>query len=108
MNFSLDGHTMITRGGDDTLKGILLFLFLLELANSQLVWDLRNLAKGAVSEVTKLPNYFAQTDCIFSPDERYIVTGMTSIAPPFFSLLLPHHEATTNFLFYFLFVFFFA
>jgi hypothetical protein len=39
------------------------------------VWDLRNLTKGAVAEVTKLPNYFAQTDCIFSPDERYIVTG---------------------------------
>jgi WD40 repeat protein len=59
VSFSLDGHTMITRGGDHTLK----------------VWDLRNLTKGPVAQVTKLPNMYAQTDCIFSPDERYIVTG---------------------------------
>lgn len=39
------------------------------------VWDLRAMTRGTVAQVTKLPNYFAQTDCIFSPDEKYIVTG---------------------------------
>lgn len=29
INFSLDGHTMITRGGDDTLKGIYCLYILL-------------------------------------------------------------------------------
>jgi WD40 repeat protein len=56
--FSFDGHTMVTRGGDDTMK----------------IWDLRNL-KSSVHVINNLPNTFEQTDCVFSPDERFIVTG---------------------------------
>ncbi|KAJ2920263.1 hypothetical protein MD484_g54, partial [Candolleomyces efflorescens] len=58
--FSLDGHTVMTRGGpgDDTLK----------------LWDTRAFKKPiAVRE--GLPTLYPRTNAVFSPDERYIVTG---------------------------------
>ncbi|RXW24743.1 hypothetical protein EST38_g1124 [Candolleomyces aberdarensis] len=58
--FSLDGHTIMTRGGpgDDTLK----------------LWDIRAFKKPiAVRE--GLPTLYPRTNAVFSPDERYIVTG---------------------------------
>jgi WD40 repeat protein len=60
--FSKDGNTVITRGGDDTMK----------------CWDKRKLnAPTAIFE--DLPNKYQETDCIFSPDESLICTG-TSLA----------------------------
>lgn len=58
--FSDDGYTVASRSMDDTMK----------------VWDLRNL-KSVVVSFNDLPNY-GDTDCMFSPDGRLLVTG-TSI-----------------------------
>ena len=57
LNFSKDGHTLISRALDDTLK----------------IWDIRNI-KQPLTVFNELPN-FGQTSCIFSPDERLIITG---------------------------------
>ena len=46
--------------GDDTLK----------------LWDIRSF-KRPVNVVTGLDNMFAGTDCVFSPDEQVIMTGVS-------------------------------
>ena len=46
--------------GDDTLK----------------LWDIRSF-KRPVNIVTGLDNMFAGTDCVFSPDEQTIMTGVS-------------------------------
>lgn len=46
--------------GDDTLK----------------LWDIRSF-KRPVNVVTGLDNIFAGTDCVFSPDEQTIMTGVS-------------------------------
>ncbi|KAG0231373.1 hypothetical protein BGW42_000269, partial [Actinomortierella wolfii] len=56
--FSKDSQLMVSRGGDDTVK----------------VWDMRNLSKP-VSVANDLVSYNAETNVIFSPDERLILTG---------------------------------
>ncbi|TNM91967.1 hypothetical protein fugu_018979 [Takifugu bimaculatus] len=56
--FSYDGMSLASRGGDDTLK----------------VWDIRNFRRP-VNVATGLTNYFAMTDCCFSPDDRLVITG---------------------------------
>jgi WD repeat-containing protein 70 len=61
MKLSSDDHTLITRSMDDTLK----------------IWDIRKFDQP-VEVFKNLTNLFTQTDCIFSPDEKYIITG-TSI-----------------------------
>ncbi|XP_033502022.1 WD repeat-containing protein 70 [Epinephelus lanceolatus] len=58
LSFSYDGMTLASRGGDDTLK----------------MWDIRNF-KNPVNVATGLTNYFAMTDCCFSPDDKLLVTG---------------------------------
>lgn len=59
--FSRDGRTLATRGGpgDDSVK----------------LWDLRNF-KVPLVERKGLPNDYAQTDIIFSPDEATLLTGV--------------------------------
>ncbi|KAL1922023.1 uncharacterized protein VTP21DRAFT_10665 [Calcarisporiella thermophila] len=56
--FSKNNYTMVTRGGDDTVK----------------VFDIRNFKKP-VSVATELPTVNPETNVVFSPDERLIVTG---------------------------------
>jgi len=56
--FSIDGSTLVTRGGDDTVK----------------VWDKRKLS-GPIATFDKLPNKYQETDIVFSPDESIICTG---------------------------------
>ncbi|XP_061150019.1 WD repeat-containing protein 70 isoform X2 [Syngnathus typhle] len=56
--FSYDGTVLASRGGDDTLK----------------IWDIRNFKKP-LHMATGLTNYFAMTDCCFSPDDQLVVTG---------------------------------
>ena len=58
--WSLDNHTLATRGGpsDDTVK----------------LWDMRNLKKALVA-ASDVPNLHSETDIIFSLDERTVLTG---------------------------------
>lgn len=60
INFSKDGNTIVTRAMDHTLK----------------VWDKRKI-KDAVQVYSELFNNYEFTDAIFSPDDRYIVTGVS-------------------------------
>ncbi|KAG6334921.1 hypothetical protein ID866_4163 [Astraeus odoratus] len=56
--FSVDGRSILTRGSDETVK----------------LWDLRSFKKPLIvrPEVTTL---YPTTNAVFSPDERYILTG---------------------------------
>lgn len=58
--WSADGRTLATRGGegDDTVK----------------LWDARNF-KQSLAAVSDLPNLYPETNLIFSPDERSLLTG---------------------------------
>ncbi|CCO26729.1 WD repeat-containing protein 70 [Rhizoctonia solani AG-1 IB] len=62
VTFALDGHTVLTRGGDDTVK----------------LWDTRSFKKP-VTTATDVPTLYPGTSAIFSPDEKYIVTGAAAI-----------------------------
>ncbi|ORY54604.1 WD40-repeat-containing domain protein [Leucosporidium creatinivorum] len=56
--FSTDGRQLASRGGDGTVK----------------LWDTRTLKKPLFT-ATDLPSLNAETNLVFSPDERYILTG---------------------------------
>ena len=56
--FTRSNQHLITRGMDDTLK----------------LFDIRNFKKP-VKVVSDLANFFESTNTIFSPDQRYILTG---------------------------------
>ncbi|KAI8098356.1 WD40-repeat-containing domain protein [Gilbertella persicaria] len=56
--FSKDNHTMVTRGGDESVK----------------LWDLRN-AKKPVKTAYNLDIVNPEVNVIFSPDEKLILTG---------------------------------
>ncbi|CUA77481.1 WD repeat-containing protein 70 [Mus musculus] [Rhizoctonia solani] len=62
VTFALDGHTVLTRGGDDTVK----------------LWDTRSFKKP-VTTATNVPTLYPGTSAIFSPDEKYIVTGAAAV-----------------------------
>ncbi|XP_019859155.1 PREDICTED: WD repeat-containing protein 70-like [Amphimedon queenslandica] len=59
--FAHDNHTLVSRGGDSTLK----------------VWDIRKF-RDPVSTVTDLFNHYSVTDCSFNPDETIIITGTSA------------------------------
>lgn len=61
VQFSYDNKLIASRGGDDTLK----------------TWDLRNL-KTSVNVVEDLYNRFPQTNCMFSPNDKYIITCVST------------------------------
>ncbi|XP_077980953.1 WD repeat-containing protein 70-like [Glandiceps talaboti] len=61
VSFSYDNRTLASRGGDDTLK----------------LWDIRNFKRPMAVE-QDLTNYYSMTDCIFSPDDRMVVTGTST------------------------------
>ncbi|CAG8488482.1 2266_t:CDS:10 [Acaulospora morrowiae] len=56
--FSKNNWTMVTRGGDDSVK----------------VWDIRNF-KSPVAQAKDLITFNPETNVIFSPDEKMIITG---------------------------------
>ncbi|KAL0575027.1 hypothetical protein V5O48_006928 [Marasmius crinis-equi] len=58
ISFSVDGRTVVTRGGDDTVK----------------LWDIRSFKKP-VSTRADLTTLYPNTNAVFSPDEKFIVTG---------------------------------
>ncbi|WRT69432.1 uncharacterized protein IL334_006418 [Kwoniella shivajii] len=59
--FARDGFRVVTRGGDDTVK----------------LWDIRSIRKP-VAVATGLDNLYPETNIIFSPDERSILTGIAA------------------------------
>lgn len=59
--FSRDNHTLLSRSTDGTLK----------------IWDIRSFKKN-VHAFDNLPCFYGMTDCSFSPDEKYILTGTSS------------------------------
>jgi len=61
LKFSLDGHTLLSRSTDETLK----------------VWDVRAL-KSPVVAIDGLPTTFSNTQCCFSPDEKLVLTGISA------------------------------
>lgn len=58
--FSYRGNYIASRGMDDTLK----------------LWDLRN-TKTALRIKQNLCNRFSMTDCSFSPDDKFMLTGVS-------------------------------
>ncbi|XP_067677525.1 WD repeat-containing protein 70-like [Haliotis asinina] len=58
--FSYDGTVLASRGGDDTMK----------------LWDIRKF-KEPLAVVKDLENFFPMTDCLFSPDDQMVVTGIS-------------------------------
>ncbi|KAJ3098164.1 hypothetical protein HDU97_004212 [Phlyctochytrium planicorne] len=61
INISIDNYSIITRAFDDTLK----------------LWDLRKFT-AAVAVVNDLPNLFEETNAIFAPSDRLVVTGVSN------------------------------
>ncbi|XP_021893777.1 WD repeat-containing protein 70 [Carica papaya] len=58
LKFSSDGRILLSRSFDDSLK----------------IWDLRQM-KEALKVFDDLPNHYAQTNIVFSPDEQIFLTG---------------------------------
>ncbi|KAI9320545.1 WD40-repeat-containing domain protein [Dichotomocladium elegans] len=63
--FSRDDRTLVSRGGDDTVK----------------LWDIRNV-KAPVRTAYNLDSVSPETNVIFSPDERLILTDITGTSVP--------------------------
>ncbi|KAF8168327.1 hypothetical protein B0H34DRAFT_670517 [Crassisporium funariophilum] len=61
--FSIDRQTVLTRGGDDTVK----------------LWDLRSFKKPLAVH-SNLTTLYPNTNAVFSPDNKYIVTGAGATA----------------------------
>ncbi|XP_071952498.1 WD repeat-containing protein 70-like [Antedon mediterranea] len=60
LTFSFDHNLLGSRGGDDTLK----------------LWDIRNFRKP-VNVATDLSSFYTMTDCMFSPDNKMLITGIS-------------------------------
>jgi WD repeat-containing protein 70 len=56
--FSQDGNHVVSRGGDDTVK----------------LWDIRKF-KAPLAQLNNLENNHAESNLIYSPNQKYILTG---------------------------------
>jgi WD repeat-containing protein 70 len=60
MTFSYDGNHLVTRGGDETVK----------------LWDTRNF-KSPIVQRNNIENNHAETNIMYSPNRKYILTGQS-------------------------------
>ncbi len=75
--FGVDGRTVLTRGGDNTVKRAFIFVAQVWLPYINVVWDLRAFKKPlAVQE--DLETLYPNTNATFSPDGKYVITGAAS------------------------------
>ncbi|KAG5341378.1 hypothetical protein C0989_011089 [Termitomyces sp. Mn162] len=80
MIFSVDGHTVLTRGGDDTVKCALRFVSYNSNINREfVVWDLRAFKKPLATR-SELATLYPHTNAMFSPDDKHIITGAGATA----------------------------
>lgn len=77
VTFSHQGSLFATRGGDDTMK----------------LWDMRSF-KSPVFEKKDICNRFQMTDCLFSLDDRVLVTGTSTTKTDTFGKLVIVEAAT--------------
>jgi WD40 repeat protein len=75
--FSVDGRTLMTRAGDDTVKRERELLCYGQNSEHQTVWDLRAFKKPLASR-SELSFLYTNTNAVFSPDDKYVVTGASS------------------------------
>ncbi|TDL28564.1 WD40 repeat-like protein [Rickenella mellea] len=61
VGFSIDGRTLLTRSGDDTVK----------------LWDLRSFRKPIATR-TNITTLYPTTNASWSPDEKFVLTGSGS------------------------------
>lgn len=74
--FARDGYRIASRGGDDTVKCEYPSSFRrARLMPMGIVWDLRSIRKP-VAVVQDMGNIYPETNIIFSPDDRSILTGL--------------------------------
>lgn len=76
---SLDGRTLLTRGGDDTVKSESNYLIRRYRNLPQIAWDIRAF-KQPLYTVSGLTTLYPGMNAIFSPDEKHVVVG--SATPP--------------------------
>jgi WD repeat-containing protein 70 len=74
LSFAVDGNTILTRGGDHTVKRTLHVRCSDLLLTTSLVWDIRSF-KRPVAERTNVLALYPTTNAIFSPDNKQVVTG---------------------------------
>lgn len=79
LQFSYDGHSMLSRSTDDTMK----------------LWDMKML-KTPVFSVNDLFNRFSMTDCFFSPDDQLMATGVSCRKGEEFGRLLFYSKQTSE------------
>lgn len=74
LTFSVDGNTILTRGGDHTVKRTLDVRCSDLLLTTSLVWDIRSF-KRPVAVRSDVRALYPSTNAIFSPDNKHVVTG---------------------------------
>lgn len=78
VQFSIDGRTVLSRGVDGTVKRKKYkYIFLAYSIQFIQVWDLRNI-RSSVSSRRGLTTLYPTTNAIFSPDEMFILTGISA------------------------------
>jgi WD40 repeat protein len=77
ISFSVDGRTLLTRSSDHTVKRTSPCIHVELPADLDTVWDIRAFKKPlAVRE--DLPALYTNTNAIFSPDDKHVLTGASS------------------------------
>jgi len=77
---SVDGRTVVTRGGDDTVKRMLFSLLKIHAAHELwVVWDLRSFKKPLATRA-EVATLYPNTNAMFSPDDRHVITGAGATA----------------------------